>query len=296
LAIAHIEFLFGYRRPGPAMMAAVAVLTVTMGAMLTITSFLPKKSECLETINNILVDPEAVKAMELAGNKIISAGDFCSGLVADFFHNEANTTTVRGIHDSWFAFLFFSLIFMTAACVPAFAADRQYGASEWLDSLPITGWTILLGKILGLGTSALAGCLAVLPIFILITLILLHTFPFGFAASLALLDGLPVILWSVSLGTAVGVLFRKRISAAFAGVGIGFFNFLAWMRLFNPLYGKGNSYDTPAYSVFQFYGLESPFSNKITTWHVAAMYSAVLLVFLFLMAASRAWLSWKENT
>jgi hypothetical protein len=294
-AIARTEFIFGYRRPGPAFLALISSLAVALGAVISCIDSIPDKAECLEIFGEALADPVLVEQMILAGNPPATAEEICSIMMVEWYEENANASIARGIEQSWFPFLLFSLVFVSAAAAQAIPADRQYGASEWLRAMPIDGNIYLLGKILGMFSSALAGSLIPVIIFIPVTLVLTHTLPVGLMTALTLLDGLPVLLWSTSFGVMAGIPFRKRINAAVMSLFLGFCCLVAWLSVFHTPYGSGTTIDTAAYYAIQQFGYQPGISWQVEIWQVLGMYLALLIAGILLWLVARRWLWRKEN-
>jgi hypothetical protein len=297
-AIARTEFLFGYRRPGPAFIALIAGITVAAGTVSAFYPQIPNNRECLDTVNKILADPTkaaAIATAAVAGTPIPPASDICAEISSDFYTRQARGAVAGGIHDSWFSFLLFSFVFITASAAPAIAADRQFGATEWLYAMPINGGIYLLGKILGLFTSALAGSLIPLLLFSIIIPILMHTLPLGLMLTLAGMEGLPVLLWSISFGVLIGTPFRKRMNVAFLGVGLGLASLITWLYIFYSPTGRGNTIDIVSFFVFQRFGLEAGIVGRVSFGQVQVVYLSLLATVCILGFLARLWLIWKEN-
>lgn len=295
LAIARTEFLFGYRRPGPALLALLSSLAVAIGTVIYYQDQIPSRAECLQVFQKALLAPDGAQVLQDAGFSTDDPGQICDRLLADAYQEYAGPAVGAGLQQSWFSFLLFSLVFVTAASAPAVAADRQFGAAEWLRALPIEANTYLLGKILGMFASALAGALIPLLLFVPVTLVWMHTLPVGLMLALAALSGLPALLWSVSFGVLTGTAFRNRMKAAMTGVVLGLFCLIAWLYAFTTPLGPGSTTDTASFFVFQQFGLEQGLSGTISLGQVAWMLLVLLVAAALLWSAARAWLLRKEN-
>ena len=84
-AIARTEFIFGYRRPGPAFLALISSLAVALGAVISCIDSIPDKAECLEIFGEALADPVLVEQMILAGNPPATAEEICSIMMVEWY-------------------------------------------------------------------------------------------------------------------------------------------------------------------------------------------------------------------
>jgi ABC-type transport system involved in multi-copper enzyme maturation permease subunit len=277
LGIARTEFRFGLRRGGP-IVGILATSLIASGAILFLT-FAENKSNQL-----------------LGESTYISNGD-------------------NFVAMSWPGFLWLALVVLPLVCASAIPSDRQYKIQELLTSTPITGWSYLAGKILGIwAVIASFGLLALLVHIGLLTA-LVGPIDWPLYIQLTLLCGLPLTFWSSAMGVLAGSGLRSRRLAHITGLLVGLVSIvpsgLAFRDPVNlavyssrtslpitPLMGSMDLLTHQATSdyVFQQYHLTmQDWISPVTQTQVVLFLASAILVLAAGFALSRAWLAWKEN-
>jgi ABC-type transport system involved in multi-copper enzyme maturation permease subunit len=308
-AIARTEFRFGLRRGAPVVVTALIGLILGAALLLDPIANLQFYNPSLDQF-----PPEKKQAFIQAG---VTEAVFHS-LERDGFAD----LTAGSAQFSWF-FIFLALIFLPVAAIGAIPADHSFGVWELFRSLPIKGNTYLVGKILGLSvTVAFIGIFPLALFFALLEGILLAHFQVGipwgllkFYLELALLDGIPILFFSVAVGALAGVVFRSRRAAILPGFALGLVSLLFWKAAFKAPPVTFYQFDLAAYYVFQGYhsllaaawarirsdfpalsnpllGAGAPFVGII---QVLLMYLAILVVLAGVFSLAGLWLKWKEG-
>lgn len=308
-AIARTEFRFGFRRGGPVVIMALIGLVVGAGILILPISSLVANTQL--NINNLTADQVA----KLAAN----------GLTVEQFKNLftsfAADLTVMGASMAW-PLMLLALVMLPPATAPSIPADRKYGVGELLRSTPITGFSYLAGKILGVvAVVCLIASMTLILFFIALEVVLLHFLQISIPAylvyfyiKLTLSDGLPILVWGSAVGVLTGVALATRRGAILPGLIMGILSIPFWGLAFTPVKSY-STMDVAAY--YLFFNYQSPaeaFMTKLTgqampaipgmpgggtafvgIGQVLLMYGTVILGLLVLAILARLWLQWKEN-
>lgn len=264
LAVAWAEFRFGLRRGGPIVGTAAASLLLIAGTLY------------LTLMNAEGLSPSDAAAAGVGAQELAMA---------------------------WPVFEWLAMGLLPIVTAQAIPADRQFGVHELLRSLPLTGGVYLAGKILGtLGVVLLTGGLA-LALHLVLHAVLIGSPQVNLYLELALLSGLPVIVWASTIGVLTGVGFATRRAAMFAGVIAGIAGTLIWSLSAGAAAGQwivsdANRliYQAPSRFVFGQYNLLPPWVGEGTTSGLQAA-QAILIAFLVLLGVgvvARMWLKRKE--
>ena len=135
LAIARTEFRFAFRRGAPVAVTALIGLIVSAGILLE------PLSNLSQTPKNLNMTPEQVARLATIGLTPGEWAVFVQNMMADMF--------VASTVMAWLL-IFTALLFLPMATSGSIPADRKFGVSEILRSMPITGSTYLAGKVLGM--------------------------------------------------------------------------------------------------------------------------------------------------
>jgi hypothetical protein len=307
LAIARTEFRFSFRRGGP-----VAVITII--GLLTSAGILVGPLASLSTwAANSMITPEKIAKLASFGLTVTEWAKLLRDAMSDMF--------VASTMLAWFV-IFLALLLLPIATSTSIPADRQFGVSELLRTTPITGYSYLAGKVLGILSSVLLIGMLMLALFFAVTqIILFSTLHYGLSSSaslffigLTLLDGLPILVWGTTVGVLVGVFFRTRRAAIFPGMLAGGASLVGWAFAFRaPIHGIfGGMTDLAHYFLVQNYhssamALESRLGGQdvnmfniagapsVGIGQLALMYLVVVAALALLVAIARLWLKWKEN-
>jgi hypothetical protein len=308
LAIAHTEFRFGLRRGGPVVIPALIGMLFAAGVLL---NPLGNLSISRDELNKILLDQAKLEKKGWTENVI---RQFSADGMADMI--------VEGAMEAWDILLLTSLLLLPAATASTLPADRKFGVEELLRSSPINAGSYLTGKVLGVGlTAALVSLVALGTFFGLLEGIFLDTFRVGLPVSVvlfflkfALLDGLPILIWGLTVGILIGTPFRSRMTAVIPGLAIGILSIFFWLAAFKTPAISFNQLDLPLYYLLQNYhsafeetiarlvGGQAP-PNQILGANapvvgfgqVVVMYLIILASLAGLFVLARLWLKWKEN-
>ncbi len=277
LGMARTEFRFGLRRGGP-VVGILATSLIASGAVLFLT-FAQNKSDRLLGYENYLGNGDEFLAM------------------------------------AWPGFLWLALVVLPLVCASAIPSDRQYKVQELLASTPISGWSYLAGKILGVwGVIAAFGLLALLAHLVLLSA-LVKAIDWKLYIQLTLLCGLPLTFWSSAMGVLVGSGLRSRRLAHLAGLLVGLVsvvpsglafrdpvNCAAYSALFPQSINCGRlsldllTHQAPSDYIFQHYHLTAQdWIPAVTQTQVVLFLTSAILVLAAGYSLSRAWLAWKEN-
>lgn len=132
---------------------------------------------------------------------------------------------------------------LSALTAPTLAADREFGATSWLFSLPVSGWSYLLGKALGVLLAVAAAFGGGMALYVLIfSLFHQPNAPLG-DLHLLIVGGLPIVLWGALLGVLVGFFCGRRATAILLGLAVGFGGLFLRARLAEVLL-PGQIYDS----------------------------------------------------
>jgi hypothetical protein len=257
--------------------------------------------------------PEKIAKLASFGLTVAEWSQFLRDALSDMF--------VGSTLGAWFV-IFLALLILPIATAAAIPADRQFGVSELLRTTPITGYSYLAGKVLGILSSVLLIGMLMLALFFAVTqIILFSTLHYGlsstaslFLIKLALLDGVPMLVWGTAVGVLVGVFFRTRRAAIFPGMLAGGASLVGWAFAFRaPTHGSfGGMTDLAHYYLVQNYhssamALASRLGGQdVNMFYIAGashvgigqlvlMYLTVIAALAILAGLARLWLQWKEN-
>ncbi len=305
LAIAHTEFRFSLRRGAPVVVMVLIGLIMTAGLLITPVSNLENWSSGITGSPR----PETAANLEAYG---ISPNDYLSVVRSGIGDLMVISSTLAWI------LIYLVLLFLPVAAAVTVPADRKFGASELLRSMPMTGTEYLLGKVLGVFASALMiGAVMLLLFFILTESILISRLHLGlpleafhFYIGLSIMDGLPMLLWGSAVGVVIGVLFRSRRAALLPGFLGGIASCIAWSAVFRapkldlPItdliyYYLLQNYHSSLYELLKKLGPDVPsifgITNRIGVEKVLLMYFELLIGLAIMTTLARLWLKWKEN-
>jgi ABC-type transport system involved in multi-copper enzyme maturation permease subunit len=274
LGIACTEFRFGFRRGGP-VVGMLAISLVVSGSTL----FLAYGNK---------------KADELIGNSYIGSG--------------ANMLAM-----AWPGYLWLTLVVLPLVCASAIPSDRQLRVQELLTSLPLTAWSYLAGKILGVwAILAFVGCFALLA-HIGLHIALIGPVNWELYLRLTLLCGLPLTFWASALGILIGSILPTRRAALIAGLLIGLVSIFPFGLAFRTI-PDYRSFQTPGYTpqgagvftllthqatsdyVFQQFLLIDPdLIPLVTELQIIQVLASALLTLAVGFLLARTWLARKEN-
>ena len=306
MAIARTEFRFAFRRGAPVAVTAIIGLIVSAGTLLGPLSNMPQSPMTLS------MTPEQVARLATIG---LTPGEWVV-IVWDLMGDMFVASTVM----AWLL-IFTALLLLPMATSGSIPADRKFGVSEILRSMPITGFIYLAGKILGMLTAVLLVGALMLALFFTVTeIILFSSLHYGlyanaswFLIKIALMDGLPMLVWGTTIGMLVGIFFRTRRAAIFPGFLAGVVSLVGWAVAFRaPAQGFFGMTDLAYYYLLQNYhstaqafmaqhegqavdifGIAG--APRVGVGQLALMYLAVIAALVILMALARLWLQWKEN-
>ncbi len=311
IAIARTEFRFGMRRGAPVILPLLIGIIFSAGILLGPLMNLPIVREDLK---NLLADPIKVQRLSNLG---ITAGLF-SRAMAETLGQGA----IISIPMAWPIILIATFLLLPAAAATSIPADRHFGSSELLRSLPVSGSTYLAGKVLGyLINVILIGLIPFLIFLIIMEVSSLVTFQnglpfafFWFFALISILAVLPVFIWAVAVGFLAGMPFRSRRAAIFPGLLAGILSLLAWHPLFGTGYNTWISSQVDAVPYFLLQNYHSPAVDKLALlagtqpypllgWDAPVLGFGVIFIkaAIFLLSVAlmlflaRLWLHWKEN-
>jgi hypothetical protein len=217
--------------------------------------------------------------------------------------------------------IFTALLLLPMATSGSIPADRKFGVSEILRSTPITGSIYLAGKILGMLTAVLLVGALMLALFFTVTeIILFSSLHYGlyanaswFLIKIALMDGLPMLVWGTTIGMLVGIFFRTRRAAIFPGFLAGVVSLVGWAVAFRaPAQGFFGMTDLVYYYLLQnYHSIAQAFmaqhegqavdifgiagAPRVGVGQLVLMYLAVIAALVILIVLARLWLKWKEN-
>lgn len=308
-AIARTEFRFGLRRGGPVVTTLLIGLTFGAGLL-------------MNPLNNLSIGKDDLR--QLLQNTTVIERWTAKGITMDFFHRVAAGSiagiTVTSIPMMWPILLLTSFLLLPAATAASLPADRKFGVAELLHSMPINGGIYLAGKILGVGmTVALIGLIPLGLFFGILEGVFLDAFRVGiptemvwFFIKFALLDGLPILGFGLTVGILAGSVFHSRRAAVFPGFLAGILSILLWLAAFGVPAQSIGQMDLPAYYLVQNYhslaldtlarlteSVPYPLLGEgapvIGIGRVLLMYLILALILIGLFVLARLWLKWKEN-
>jgi hypothetical protein len=306
LVIARTEFRFAFRRGAPVAVTAIIGLIVSAGILLEPLSNLSQMPKTLR------MTPEQVAKLATIGLTPGEWAVFVQNMVADMF--------VASTVMAWLL-IFTALLLLPMATSGSIPADRKFGVSEILRSTPITGSIYLAGKILGMLAAVLMVGALMLALFFTVTeIILFSSLHYGlyanaswFLIKIALMDGLPMLVWGTIIGVLFGIFFRTRRAAIFPGFLAGVAGLVGWAFAFRaPAQGFFGITDIAYFYLVQNYhspalALESRFGGgDVNMFNIAGapqvgigqlvlMYSTVVVTLALLIILARLWFQWKEN-
>jgi hypothetical protein len=307
LAIAHTEFRFGFRRSAPVAVTTLIGLIVSAGILVSPLSTLS------EWAANSIMTPEKVE--RLASFSLTP--DEWVLFLREFMGDSFVLSTML----AWLL-IFLALLLLPMATSVSIPADRKFGVSDLLRSTPITGFVYLAGKVLGmLATVLLVGALMLALFFTVTEIILFSTLHYGLSASaswflikIALLDGLPMLVYGTTVGVLVGIFFRTRRATIFPGILAGVASLVCWATAFRaPAQGAFlrmtdlayyyllQNYHSPALAVVSRLGGQDvnmfniAGAPSVGIGQLVLMYLAVIVSLAILASLARMWLQWKEN-
>jgi ABC-type transport system involved in multi-copper enzyme maturation permease subunit len=306
LAIARAEFRFGFRRSAPVAATTVIGLIVSAGILIE-----PLANLSAGVINSKWT-PEQAQAWTSYGYTLEQRAPFLRGMYADMF--------VFSTMMAWLL-IFLALLLLPMATSASIPADRKFGLSDLLSSTPITGTVYLAGKVLGmLATVLLIGGIMLALFFAVTEIILFSRVHYGlssgviwFFIKLALLDGLPMLVFGTTVGVLIGILFRTRRAAIFPGFLAGVASLVCWAIAFRApaqgylgmtdlaYYYLVQNYHSPAIAVMtRMFGEDPNLFNiagapRVGIGQLALMYLAIIASLTLLAGLARLWLYKKEN-
>jgi ABC-2 family transporter protein len=306
LVIARTEFRFAFRRGAPVVVTAIIGLIVSAGILLEPLSNLSQMPKTLS------MTPEQVARLATIGLTPSEWAVFVQNMMADMF--------VASTVMAWLL-IFTALLLLPVATSGSIPADRKFGVSEILRSTPITGSIYLAGKILGMLTAVLLVGALMLALFFTVTEIILFSSlhywlnanASWFLIKIALMDGLPMLVWGTTIGMLVGIFFRTRRAAIFPGFLAGVASLVGWAFVFRaPAQGFFGITDIAYFYLVQNYhspalALESRLGGgdvnmfniagapQVGIGQLALMYSTVVVTLALLIILARLWFQWKEN-
>lgn len=306
-AIARTEFRFGFRRGAPVVVTALIGLIVGAG------NALGPLSNLSTWAANSIMTPEQIEKWTSFGLTLNQHTPFLRDGFGDMF--------VVSTMLSWLL-IFLALLLLPIATSGSIPADRKFGVSEMLRSTPITGYTYLGGKVLGMVATVLLVGAVMLGLFFAVTeIILFSTLHYGLSLSaslflikLSLLDGFPMLVWGTVVGVLAGVFFQTRWTAIFPGILAGIASLVCWAVAFRaPVQGPSiGMTDLAYYYLVQNYNSPSLVllsralgqdvnyiriagAPDVGIGQLALMYLAVVAALVILVSLARLGLHWKEN-
>lgn len=306
-AIARTELRFGFRRGAPVVVSVLIGLIVGAGILITPLSNLSNWT------TGSLMTPDKLARLASYGLTPATWLRFVHDFTGDMF--------VFSTLMAWLL-IFTALLLLPMATSGSIPADRKFGVSEILRSLPISGFTYLSGKILGMVVTVLMVSALMLGLFFAVTeIILFSSLHYGlyanaswFLIKLALLDGLPILVWGATIGVLVGIFFRTRRAAIFPGLLAGAASLVSWAYVFRPPaqgtfglmpdlaeYYLVQNYRSPAILIMtklsaqnlDLFGVAG--APRVGIGQIALMYLAIIAALVILSSLARLWLQWKEN-
>jgi len=262
-----------------------------------------------DELNNILQNTSVIEKWTAKGYSVDIFRQQAVGMMAE--------TTVILVSPAWFTLLLTSFLLLPAATAASLPADRSFGVAELLHSTPISGGSYLAGKILGVGLMvALIGLIPLGLFFGVLEWAFLDAFRVGvpvdvisFFVKFALMDGLPVLGWGLTIGILAGSVFRSRLAAVFPGLVAGILSIFFWLaalsvpsvQLDAATYFLLQNYHSAALDIMDkatgstpppLFGAEAPI---IGIGRVIMMYLVIAVTLFILAGLARLWLKWKEN-
>lgn len=305
-AVARTEFRFGLRRGGP--VVTTILIGLVFGAAILLNP-LANLSMAKDDLNHILQNTTVIEKWTAKGYTVDIFRQQAVGMMAE--------ATVFLVSPAWFTLLLTSFLLLPAATATSLPADRSFGVAELLHSTPISGGSYLAGKILGVGlTVALIGLIPLGLFFGVLEWAFLYTFRVGipmdvvgFFLKFALLDGLPILGWGLTIGILAGSVFRSRAAAVFPGLVAGILSIFFWLaalsvpsvQLDAAAYFLVQNYHSAALDIVDkaigstpppLFGVDAPI---IGIGRVIMMYLVIAVTLFILAGLARLWLKWKEN-
>jgi len=305
--IARNEIRFGFRRGAPVVVTVLIGLLLSAGIMTTPLANLP------DWTTYTVMTPD--KVARLASNGLTPSQWVT--FIHDFFGDMFVASTLM----AWLL-VFIALLLLPMATSGSIPADRKFGVSEMLRSMPISGFTYLAGKILGMiVTVLLVGALMFGLFFSVTEMILFSSLHYGlyataiwFLIEIALLDGLPMLVFGATIGVLVGTFFRTRRAAILPSLLAGAASLVCWAYAFRaPAKGAFNgmtdlayyyllqNYRSPAMDLMtklggpaiDLFGIKG--APRVGIGQLTLMYLAIVAALAILTGLARLWVQWKEN-
>ena len=289
-------------------MVTTVLIGLIFGAAILINP-LANLSYSKDELNNILQNTSVIEKWTAKGYSVDIFRQQAVGMMAE--------TTVILVSPAWFTLLLTSFLLLPAATAASLPADRSFGVAELLHSTPISGGSYLAGKILGVGLMvALIGLIPLGLFFGVLEWAFLDAFRVGvpvdvisFFVKFALMDGLPVLGWGLTIGILAGSVFRSRLAAVFPGLVAGILSIFFWLaalsvpsvQLDAATYFLLQNYHSAALDIMDkatgstpppLFGAEAPI---IGIGRVIMMYLVIAVTLFILAGLARLWLKWKEN-
>ena len=307
VAIARTEVRFGFRRGAPVAVTVLISLSVGAGLLIPTISMLPDVSTYTK------MTPDIVAKLAAIGLTPGQWLGFYRDMVGDMFAAFSMMAWVL---------IYTALLLLPMATSGSIPADRKFGVSEILRSMPISGSTYLCGKILGMVVTVLMVGAFMLGLFFVVTdIVLFSRLQYGlylyaswFLIKLALLDGLPMLVWGAAAGVLAGIFFRTRRAAIFPALLAGAASLVGWAYVFRaPAQGSFGmktdlvdyylvqNYHSPAITFMTKLGAESldmfglAGAPRVGIGQLALMYLIIIAALAILSSLARLWLKWKEN-
>lgn len=308
-AISRTEIRFGLRRGVPVVTTLIIGLVVG-GAFLW--DGLSNLSISKENLRYNLQSPAMIERLKE------------KGLPVDYYRQIAASTIAEDIVLSlpsvWPILLLTSFLLLPASTSTSLPSDRSFGMAELVFSMPISAGSYLVGKVLGvLVTVMMVGLIPLGAFFGVLQGVFQNAFQVGvpvdmvsFFVRFTLLDGLPILGLSASVGILVGSVFHSRRSAVFPGILAGILGIFLWRVSFGTQVQLLSQVDVAAYYVIQNYhslalDTMAKFSGvapytllgdsapMVGFDRVILMYLIIVITLVGLTGLCRLWLKWKEN-
>jgi ABC-type transport system involved in multi-copper enzyme maturation permease subunit len=244
----------------------------------------------------------------VAAGFILTAGTLFLGVpnAEGLTPSAATQAGAQALAMAWPAFEWLALGLLPIVAAPAIPSDRQFGVFELLHSLPLTGGTYLIGKVLGTVAAVLGTGLLSLIVHLILHAIMVGSPQIDLYLKLTFSSGLPILLWATTAGILVSAGLQTRRSAILAGVLTGMAGLFIWniSSWFNLITGQSFaeqanrlSYQAISKFIFGQYGLLPPYVRSDPTVGSQALQSIAVafLALLGIVAVARLALWRKED-
>jgi hypothetical protein len=284
LIILRMEFLFAFRRGGPVVATAAIWLLVIAGDFyILFSNFGPVDYKDYA---------RAYQSYCQEFGNLPSDGTECKIRTP---REELSNFSKTNLTFAWFPFFLLSFLLLPMVSALSIPSDHQFGVSELLYSIPVTGSVYLAGKTLGLVLAVTLVSIIILIIYNLIILAGYGLLSLSMAVNLIMVYGLPIVFLATALGTLIGAFLRTRKSATILGLLAGLIGIGIWMIMFpSPTIG-GQTFDRLSYSIFQRNGLIRGDGFVVNDGEIVTIYFLYLVFVSVIGVLARQWLKWKEN-